>query len=349
MNSVGSKVRSSKKAKKGPGAGCSLFGYALIGLVVAAAGVWSLIAGEIDYAETMSALEETERAVVVVDDVSEVVPALHDRVIHACALADTDQVLVDDEFGVREVALIVERKVEYYQYKESESTDSDGNTTYSYSTLWVPSPIDSDKFHRTGYKNSVLVKIASLTQHAENPKFGGYTLPESLVTAMGGAVPAMANPSGEQLVKIHSTVEFTKPAHTVSPEANTSDRNSGSTGHSLVHVFPSSFYFGKSPNEPSVGDVRVTLSKVPRGDVCVIAKVTGSTFAPYKASNGTSVSMVTRGTVSAGAMFDRERAAANESVGDNRLASSIVSVFGAVFCGGSLAIWRKSGRKKPPT
>jgi len=299
----------------------------------------------------MSALEETERAVVVVDDVSAVVPALHDKAIHACAVADTDHVLVDDEFGVREVALIVERKVEYYQYKESESTDSDGDTTYSYSTLWVPSPIDSDKFHRTGFKNSVLVKIASLTQYAENPKFGGYTLPQSLVSAIGGAVPAMANPSGEQLAKIHSTVEDTKPkpTHALSPEANTSDSKSGSTGHSLVHVFPSSFYFGKSPNEPSVGDVRVTLSKVPRGDVCVIAKVTGSTFAPYKASNGTSVSMVTRGTVSAGAMFDRERAAANESVGDNRLASSIVAVFGAVFCGGSLAIWRKSGRKKPAT
>ena len=71
----------------------------------------------------------------------------------------------------------------------------------------------------------------------------------------------------------------------------------------MMHVNGNVVYYGLSTSAPQIGDVRVTLSKIPTADISVIGKVVGNTFEQYVASNGKTFSKVAMGTVSADNMF----------------------------------------------
>ena len=66
--------------------------------------------------------------------------ALNGEFIHASAFADTQDVLEDAAFGVKETAIALKRRVEFYQYKESEHSETRDKlgggeekvTTYTY-------------------------------------------------------------------------------------------------------------------------------------------------------------------------------------------------------------------------
>ena len=113
------------------------------------------------------------------------------ELVCATAMANTDEVLTDADFGISENAISLSRKVEYYQWvehSESKSEDKLGGkqvttTTYTYSKEWTSRPVESAQFHDPAYKNKnmVLTTIEDDEKWAENVSWGAYTLTESLI------------------------------------------------------------------------------------------------------------------------------------------------------------------------
>ena len=252
-----------------------------------AAGFFMFIAGTIvlfwnegNFVKTKKSIHEAQKAVVLVDDVSSVDPALNGKLIHASAFADTEDVLTDEMFGVSERAIAINRKVEYYQYVEKskeEKRDKIGGgeetvTTYTYEKQWVKEPVNSSEFADPSYQssNSVLKNIEQKTEYAKNVTFGGYRLPPFMISSISGSVPAEA--------KLTPADEMT-------------------------HVNGNVVYYGESTSTPKIGDVQVTLTKIMPADISIIGKVVSNTFEPFRASNGKTFSRVDMGTVSADNMF----------------------------------------------
>ena len=249
------------------------------GFLMFIAGTALLFWNEGNFVKTQKSIQEAEGAIVRVDDVSTVDPELNGKLIHAYDFADTEDVLTDEMFGVSEVAIALNREVEYYQYVEKSHTETRDRfgggeekvTTYTYEKEWVAKPVNSGNFKDPEYQSSNTVQkiVEANSEQAKNVKFGGYKLPRFMISAITGSVPVEVNLTSEE----------------------------------MMHVSGNVVYFGQSASTPQIGDVRVTLTKISPSDISIIGKVMGSTFEQYVASNGRTFSRVAMGTVSAENMF----------------------------------------------
>jgi len=305
---------------------------------------------------------------------SEVDPDLDGRLIHASAFADTKDELTDDLFGVKAVAIALNRQVEYYQWVENTSKEKrdklggseETTTTYTYKKEWVGGPVNSSAFNNPEYKesNKVLTTVEVEKQLAQNVTFGAYKLPKALIKRIKGNVPVEAAVTEALNKKLGVDVPVPQPAtppaatpapapaaaandapaaapaaggwrppsESLSPEqpktpdpapaaaANDAPAAAPATAWrppseglspvpapaaaaGIVQVSGNVVYIGKDPNNPQVGDVRVTLTKVMPADVSIIAQVSGKTFEAYVASNGDDFLELAMGTVSKASMI----------------------------------------------
>ena len=274
----------------------------LFGFIMFIIGTILLFWNEGNFVKTKKAIEEAESNVVKVEDVSNVDPGLNGKLIHASAFADTQDVLTDKMFGVSERAIAISRSVSYYQYEEkakSESKDKMGGgkettTTYTYEKKWTSQPVKSADFRDPDYKasNFVLTEVKAMSERARNVSFGGYKLPGFIISSIGGDIPAEVKLSSGELRQFETTIAQRRR-----------ELGLGADSSKMVHVNDNVVYFGKSPSSPDIGDVRVTLSKVLPADISIIAKVFGSTFEKYIASNKKEFWHISMGTVSAETMF----------------------------------------------
>ena len=256
---------------------------------------------------TAKAIGDAASHVESVADVSKIDASLNGKLIHASAFADTKDTLTDDMVGVREVAIRLDRKVEYYQWVENAQTKErekigggkETTTTYTYEKKWVDKPVNSAEFKDPQYQsaNKVLSEVEEREELAQNVTFGAYTLPESFVRSISGSEPAEVRMTEEQ------RFTWNERLHMLRPKVNTET--------SLVHTSANTAYLGLSPNSPQIGDVRVTFTKVPPADISLIAQVDGSTFKAYKAKNGQSFSRVQMGKVSADEMLEHAKSENN--------------------------------------
>ena len=274
---------------------------------------------------TAKAIGDAASHVESVADVSKVDASLNGKLIHASAFADTKDTLTDDLFGVREQAIKLDRKVEYYQWVEHsqrKKRDKVGGgeetiTTYTYEQEWVKKPVNSSNFKESRYRNAnrVLSQVEERNEMAQHVTFGAYTLPESFVTSISGSEPVEVRMTEEQ------RFTWDERLHMLRPKVNTET--------SLVHTSANTVYLGLSPNSPQVGDVRVTFTKVPPADISLIAQVDGSTFKAYRAKNGQSFSRLQMGTVSADEMILQARS-------ENNLWAWVLRVIGILLVVGGL-------------
>lgn len=273
---------------------------------------------------TAKAIGDAASHVESVADVSRVDASLNGKLIHASAFADTKDTLTDDMFGVRELAIRLDRKVEYYQWVENAQTKErekigggkETTTTYTYEKKWVDKPVNSAEFKDPQYQsaNKVLSEVEERNEMAQHVTFGAYTLPESLVGSISGSEPVEVRMTEEQ------RFTWDERLHMLRPKVNTET--------SLVHTSANTVYLGLSPNSPQVGDVRVTFTKVPPADISLIAQVDGSTFKAYKAKNGQSFSRVQMGTVGADEMIEQARSENNMLTWVLRLVGVLLIVIG---------------------
>jgi hypothetical protein len=274
------------KTSYGSRLGNSLKGI-VTGLVLFVAATVLLWWNEGRAVKTSRMLKTAETECVDVASVASVDAALEGKLIHAVAVAKTDEVLTDPDYGVSVNAIRLVRRSEYYQWVEhstSETKDKIGGgqetvTTYTYSKEWVSSPVNSDSFKDPDYQGSNYVRttIPDNELTAQKVDFGAYVLPPAMV----GSIPADASVS--------------LPA---------------SLGNGIdTFVDGNVIYYGENPSTPAIGDVRVTFKEADGGEASILGKVTGNTFESYKHKNGKSLIALSMGNHSMESMFESEKAA----------------------------------------
>ena len=196
-------------------------------------------------------LEEGRGAVVEVS--ADVVrPADEGRLVHLSGAAATNESLTDVELGPTAAgSLRLRRTVEMYQWKEESKSETkkklgggeETTTTYTYSKAWSSSLIDSSKFQKPdGHTNPESLPVESETFTAEGIHVGKFELPESLTGLISNFVSRpVTKAEAQAAAKAHSTdIEAT-------------------TGGLL--------YVGANPQQPALGDLRITFQMAPSGPV----------------------------------------------------------------------------------
>lgn len=251
--------------------------------------------------KTTKMLNEAQGAYVEMENPSKVDATLDGELVHATAVATTQDSLVDSRFGFGTTAISLQRKVEYYQWvehAESKSEDKLGGkevttTTYTYTKEWVSSPVHSSEFKDPDYqnKNSVLTVVEPEEQWAENVTFGAYKLNESLIHCISSREPVQLAIDENILKGINDGIgrQRKDSLSYVTQQANV-------------------LYIGRVPASPEVGDVRITWEKVVPAKVTIIAQVSGDTFKPFKAKNGQRFQTLVMGSKDADEIFESEHA-----------------------------------------
>ncbi len=278
--------------------------------------------------KTDKMLNEAEAVTVELDGIQKIDPEMDGKLVYATGLATTEDSLIDSQFGVGAKAIRLEREVEYYQFMEDaheERKDKLGGkeeivTTYTYREGWTSSPVQSSQFHDPAYqkKNYVLTSADDAGWQAENVTFGAFRLNESQIAGIVGDVPV------ELAIDSALIATWNKECGQVIR------RQIGGRTDSmrLVHVKDNVIYYGYSPSSPSVGDVRITFTKVMPAKVSIIAKQTGNTFGKFKAKNGKTFSTIVMGERPAEEIYEGAHAANNTWLWILRLIGVVMVISG---------------------
>lgn len=239
--------------------------------------------------KTAKMLEEAEGVAVHMPDVNVYDAEYEGKLIHANGTVITLDSLIDTDFKVGVTGMFMTRDVEYYQWVESESSKTEDKlggsqevtTTYTYAKQWTSKPVNSSEFKDPEYKNAnnagVRCQVENKQLSAQNATIGAYKLPEQMISAFprSSNLPLKLTLQSDSLRQINNNV----------------------------------IYFGKNPDAPEVGDVRVEYHYVPaKNVVSLIAKVQGDTFTRYTAKNGKSFSSIVAGEKTMEEMFESEKA-----------------------------------------
>lgn len=217
-------------------------------------------------------------------DLSSVNSDLNGKMICVSGLATTNDLVIDQFFGVSANAIRIERKVEFYQWVERSETKTEDKvggkqektTTYNYNKEWVSAPVESAGFHDSNYKgkNTVVINsIRSEKMQAQNVTVGAYTLPQSMVSSISGGKQMSISLSAEKQDELNKAVA----------------QALGQGDGQFVTISGNQIYLGKNSNSPEIGDVRISFTQVDPATVTVWAKVKDNTFEKFVASNDYSV------------------------------------------------------------
>ena len=254
----------------------------LIGLVMVIAAFPLLFWNEGRAVKTAKSLDEGRGAVVTAPS-DNLNPANEGKLVHMTGRAKTTDTVSDPVLGVSANALSLKRKVEMYQWREtakSEKKDKVGGstetvTTYTYAKEWSESPIESSKFkQQQGHRNPGSMPYKTEQWTAGKVTLGAYTLTPTQVGRISGDEPVTA----------------------AAPLSN-SDTSRPLREHA------GGLYAGQNPEQPQVGDLRITFTKVGESDITIVAKQLGASFEPYRAKAGATVDLQRKGIASADDMF----------------------------------------------
>jgi hypothetical protein len=227
------------------------------------------------------------------------------RLVHTSGLATTEERLRDREFDIAENALRLRRTAQMYQWTEEEKSETrkkvggseETVTTYTYSKEWREELIKSSDFEeQAGHINPGEMPYRSLDMTTEEATLGAFRLPVAMVERVDAfedlPVPADARPPREV-------------------------RRKG-------QAYNGGFYVGENPEDPQVGDLRISFSVVRPTTISVVAQQDGNTFKPYLTKAGGTLDLLETGTRTAEEMFT----AAHEA---NKFLTWILRVVG-FFC-----------------
>ena len=237
--------------------------------------------------KTADMLEDAQGACVEMPNPDKKSAEFEGELVCATAMANTDEVLTDADFGISENAISLSRKVEYYQWvehSESKSEDKLGGkqettTTYTYKQEWVSSPVNSGDFKDPAYqgKNYTWANIESQDVWAEKVTFGAYVLNESLIHSISSTEAVELNVNDQVLASMDKSVADvyarikgvptaaaqTEPAVATADSVKTALPDSIAQDNKVdleyVHQAGNVIYLGRTMNAPEIGDVRITF------------------------------------------------------------------------------------------
>lgn len=213
------------------------------------------------------------------------------KLVHLTGTAEATGPVSDRIYRITASALKLRREVEMFQWKEESKSQTkkklgggeETTTTYSYSKAWSSSLIDSSGFQKPdGHANPGTMPVRSETFTAEGIHVGDFRLTPSLTALINNYVPRPV------------TAAEAKAA------ANQQSADIRITSGGLLYV-------GADPQVPVVGDLRISFQMAPVGPVSIIAGQKGKTFEPFAVQNLGSLELLESGTLSAAAMFQKEK------------------------------------------
>ena len=294
--------------------------------------------------KTADMLEDAQGACVEMPNPDKMDKSLDGELVCGTAMANTEEVLTDTDFGISENAISLSRKVEYFQWvehSESKSEDKLGGkeettTTYTYKQEWVSSPVNSGDFKDPAYqnKNYTWTVVENQDLWAEKVTFGAYVLNESLIHSISSTEAVELNVNEQLLQSMDKSVADTyarikglptpvnqanaavAPVAQTEPAAATADSLQTAIADSIsqnnkvdleyVHQAGNVIYYGRSMNAPEVGDVRITFKKTVPAKVTVVSVVDGNTFKPFVAKNKKKFQTLRMGKKSIEEIFEEE-------------------------------------------
>lgn len=256
--------------------------FGVVAIVVSIVLLW---VNERRAVETRKTLEEGAKGYITVSS-EKVDPANEGKLVYMVGKATTTDLLVDKELNVNTRGLKLRREVEFFHWEESQKSETKKKlggseetvTTYIYDEAWVDAPIDSSRFKNPGRHENPRPALVDFTFTARPITVGAFTLSERLVDSFANFTPLVL---GEEMT-VPETI-----------------------GDMEVHPEGGSFYIGRDPGDPEVGDMRVTYAVVQPGEVSVISKQFGSGFEAYSAEAGGKIEMLSEGIQSVESMFGR--------------------------------------------
>ena len=282
---------------------------------------------------TAKALKELDANVVSVS-ADKVQSQYEGKPVHMTAEAVSDETMTDPDFGVSAPGIKLRRKVEMYQWKETEKTKevkktgggSRKETTYSYDKEWSEEAIDSNSFnskYRQGHENPGSMRFTTLTKTAAKVSFGRFTLSDALLDQMTNFEPLSLG--DDEVIRLEGKI-----GNQMAIQADTVY-----LPHKAESPIP-------APANPQIGDLRVSFLVIKPTTVSIIAKQTGSTFRKWQSSQakgmGTSVERLVLGSQTAEEIVGQMQSENAMLTWGLRLAGFLLMAFGIGMVFSPLAV-----------
>lgn len=295
--------------------------------------------------KTADMLEEAQGVCVEMANPDKVDRSMDGELVCVSGFATTEDSLVDEQYGIGAKAISLQRKVEYYQYVEHSETKKEDKlggkqvetTTYTYKKDWVSSPVESGEFHDPAYqnKNTVLATVENKDLWAENVTFGAYKLTPALFHSISSKEAFDVVLSDDMLRQMDKDAKtayerfYGAVTTTAKPQAVTDSTGTATepSPYDFIHVNKNEIYYGRTPNAPEVGDVKVTFEVIVPAKVTVIAQTAEDTFKPFKAKNGKTFETLVMGKKTADEIFESENSANSTWTWILRIAGIFLVIF----------------------
>jgi len=274
-----------------------------LGIIVVIAAIILLARNENRFVKQKAALKEGES--IVVETVSSPVdPDLEWNLIHFYwETYSSAKDLVDNVFGIKTEGLKLERRVEMYQWIEKTKTTTKDElgwaetttTTYSYTTDWKNTAIDSSEFYEEPWhKNPSHWEYLDQEREKEPILVWDFTLSSSFVGQLSNYKQISINPD-----------EITVPSKYKDLVVNeeTSLEENLDTNKIMFYVFDNYIYIGSNPKNATVWDLRITFYDVKTWVVSLIGQQVWDELTSYTSSNWNTISLLKEGKATATTMF----------------------------------------------
>ena len=259
-------------------------------------------------------LAEAQSLVKTIPHSDQLAPDLDSQLVHLSGEADTEEVLADDRFNVRQRAIHLRRTVEMYQWSEKEvhqrGSQDNSKRTFEYERIWSSEPIDSTRFHDAYGHDNPGFPFASRTLSAENVFVGVYQLNDFLKQSM------------QDWQSIPLSQESLFETIAVDQRENYLVRNS----ELFISQGP------PEPDRPRIGDLRVAFAYVPPAEISLIAQLRANSFGPFKTPNGESIQKLYLGQLTADEVIDRLDTENTTIAWVLRIGGLFLSIMGFALC-----------------
>ena len=241
------------------------FGGVIGGILLLIAGTYLLWWNEGNNVKNIATTNEVEKTGIEVkaDSVDEKNEGK--LVVVAGKLDVVDESLSDPKFNISVKSSKLVRKVEMYQWEETEHVDDDDTKSYTYEKKWSDDLIESKDFHQSGYNNPTSFPVANESYLANDVKVGEYNLSSKQIEKTN----AQATLSAENVVL---TEEYKYQNNYVTTSKNL--------------------------DEPEIGDIRISWLYNDWNEATILAVQKGNTFVDFVSKDGKTVNRVEEGLLS---------------------------------------------------
>lgn len=256
-------------------------------------------------------------------------PALEGQLVHVSGLVTNLAPVADPDFGLSVDALVLRREVEMYQWVESQKTSKKVNlggsetttTEYSYTREWAdPRFADSSNFaYPEGHQNPAAIAYMPDTMVCRDARIGAYVFPSDRLPGLGDAEPLRwpaewppASPATSAATNAENA-EAAEAAPASAPAADAAATPEPAAAEPapppaqdapLLKKLQNSYYYGRNPAVPEIGDLRITFTLVAPHDISIVAAQRSNTFAEWRAKNGRTLFLVSDGLSTAAEQFE---------------------------------------------